>query len=127
MNGYISRAREALTCAQLLFDAGQLAGAANRAYYAFFHAAQATLAQVTALNPRTIKTHQGLRRLFDLHVVKTGLIKEAVAADFSSVSSTRIIADYGDAPLQRDEVEASIERARAFVEACNQLIREQKP
>ena len=123
MNGYIERARDALASAQLLFEAGHLAGAANRAYYAFFHAAQATVAKFAGIDPRRLKTHSGLRRLFDLHIVTPGLINKDVAAHFSSVESTRLVADYGDEPLQREEIDASIQRARAFVDACAELLK----
>ena len=74
MTGYVARARDALETAQFLFDAGRHAGAANRTYYAAFYAAQAVIAQIARINPRTIKTHHGLRRLFELHVTKAGLI-----------------------------------------------------
>jgi uncharacterized protein (UPF0332 family) len=121
MNGHLVRAEEALESARLLFEAGKLAGAANRVYYAFFHAAQAAVAKIAGIDPRTIRTHQGLRRLFDLHVVKAGLMDTHLAADFGSVASTRIVADYGDEPLQGDEVEHSIRRARDFVDACRHL------
>ena len=127
MSGYVAKAREALASAQLLLGAGQLGGAANRAYYAFFHAAQAAIAHVAGINPRTVKTHNGLHRLFELHIVKAGLIEQSVASDFSSVESTRIVADYGDDPIQRDEVEAAIQRAGVFIDACEQLLQRHTP
>jgi hypothetical protein len=41
--------------------------------------------------------------------------------------STPIVADYGDEPLQRDEVEEAIRRAQAFVQACEAIVRTPKP
>lgn len=122
MTGHISKAHDALMAAQLLLDAGHLGSAANRAYYAFFHAAQAAVAHVAGINPSTIKTHNGLRRLFELRIVKPGMIALDIATHFRSVESTRIVADYGDEALQRDEVVAALDRARVFVSACEKLL-----
>lgn len=92
MNGYLAKASEALASAHLLLEAGQLTGAANRAYYAFFHVAQATIAEVAGINPRTIKTHRGLWTQFNLNIVSAGLIDKEVAAYVSAIESTRITA-----------------------------------
>jgi len=126
MTGYVARARDAPETAQLLLEAGRDAGAANRTYYAAFYAAQAVIAHAAGINPRTIKTHHGLRRLFELHVTKAGLIDHEIATQFNNIASMRIIADYGDEPLHRDEVEAALRRAEAFVSACENLVRSQK-
>ena len=55
MTLYLEKSREALESARLLFEAEHDGGAANRAYYAIFHAAQAVLARVASVKPRDIK------------------------------------------------------------------------
>jgi uncharacterized protein (UPF0332 family) len=126
MTGYLSKARDALMSARLLFDARDHTGAANRAYYAVFYAAQAVVAHVGGIDPRNVKTHRGLRRLFELHAVKAGVIDRDVATYFKTVESTRIVADYGDEAVQPDEVEATLGRAQTFVEACERLLKTHK-
>jgi uncharacterized protein (UPF0332 family) len=126
MSSHIRRAQEALRSARLLLEAGDLEGSANRAYYAVYHAARAAVAQLTAANVTDIKTHRGLRRLFELYVVKPGFVSREVARGFNNVESTRIAADYEDSLLQRLEVEAALRDAELFVESCEKLIQEPK-
>jgi uncharacterized protein (UPF0332 family) len=127
MTSYLDKARGALVSARLLFDARDHSGAANRAYYAVFYAAQAVVAQVGGVKPRDVKTHHGLRRLFELHAVKRGLIDQEIAAYFNTVQSTRIVADYGDEAVQPKEAEAAMGRAEAFVDGCERLLKSYKP
>jgi uncharacterized protein (UPF0332 family) len=115
MNPHLTKAREALQSATLLMEAGDLAGAANRAYYAAFHAARAVVAKVCNVKPKDIKTHHGLRRLFELHVVKPNLIDREIARRFNDIETTRIAADYDDEPVQRKEIEAAIADAKSFL------------
>jgi uncharacterized protein (UPF0332 family) len=75
----------------------------------------------------SIKTHHGLRRAFELYVVKPELIGREIARSFNDVESTRIAADYEDDPLQRAEVEAALRDSRLFVETCQNLIRDHQP
>ena len=127
MNEYLRKAEEALKSARILLDAQDHTGAANRAYYVVFHAARAAVAHVAAVQPTKIKTHQGLRRLFELHIVKPGLISRDIARNFNDIEQTRIAADYEEQVLQRAEVEAAIHDADAFVQACELMIRNKAP
>ena len=124
MSAHFELAQEALRSARLLLDAGDCHGAANRAYYAFFYAARGAIGYLTGMKVGDIKTHRGLRRMFQLHVVKPGLIDQRIAVRFNDVEVTRIIADYGDDRLQAAEAEAAVRDAEAFVAACENLVRE---
>ena len=70
---YIARqlesADEALDAAELLLENDHLKAAANRAYYAMFYAAMATLMRSGGDLPRT---HGGVTNQFGLHYVRTG-------------------------------------------------------
>jgi uncharacterized protein (UPF0332 family) len=123
MTGHMDKSRDALMSARLLFDAGHYSGAANRAYYAVFHAARTVVAQVGDIDLRRVRTHHGLRRLFELHIVKAGLIDQEIAAYFNTVESTRIAADYGDELVDAREVEATLGHAHAFLTACERLLK----
>jgi uncharacterized protein (UPF0332 family) len=127
MNEHLERAREALRSAELLLTAGDTTGAGNRAYYAAFYAASAAIAHVAGIAVSDVKTHHGLRRLFDLHLVKTGLIDRNIASHFSSIESTRIAGDYRGERPRRSEIEAAIRDAGEFVDACEAAVRTCKP
>lgn len=60
-------ADEVLSDAGYLLDDNRLRAAANRAYYAMFHATQATLSHVEVSAP---KTHAGTINLFGKHIIK---------------------------------------------------------
>jgi uncharacterized protein (UPF0332 family) len=127
MNPYEKRAVQNLQSAEFLLRAEDTTAAANRAFYAVFQAARAALAHIAAVDPKEIKTHLGLRRLFELHVVKTGLVTREIAQHFNDTESTRLIADYGEEIIEFAEAEAAVRDARAFVEACQRLIHGPKP
>ena len=74
MRQHLDKAGQALRSARLLLDAGDLDGAINRAYYACFDAARGTLERIAEVDTREVKTHSGLIRLFNLKVVKAGLM-----------------------------------------------------
>jgi uncharacterized protein (UPF0332 family) len=71
----IARARRSATSAKLLFDAGDLNGACNRANSAMFDAARAALhASKEPVKSEVIKTHSGLIAAFSLYLIKPGRI-----------------------------------------------------
>jgi uncharacterized protein (UPF0332 family) len=127
LNTHIRRAQDALKSARILLEVQDHVGAANRAYYAVFYAARAAVAHFTTIEPTKIKTHHGLRRLFELHVVKPGLISREIARSFNDVEETRIAADYEEQALHRPEVEAAIQDAESFVKACELMIGNKTP
>jgi len=49
-----------------------------------------------------------------------------MANQLNNIESMRIVADYGDEPLHRDEVETALRRAEAFVSACENIVRSHK-
>jgi len=66
-----SKARQAMTSARLLLDAGDTSGACNRAYYAMFDSARAaSLTTEANVSPGIGKTHSGLIQSFSQHLVK---------------------------------------------------------
>lgn len=126
MSAYMEKAEDALASAQLLLDAGRYVGAVDRAYYAVFHAQRAVIAAVCGIDPGEIKTHHGVRQMFEMHVVKAGLIELSIAADARPLEAARIAADYMTEPTSREEAEAAIACARPFVAACDGLVRDER-
>ena len=125
MSVYFEKSRKAFESAKLLFEAGQNEGAANRAYYAIFHAAQAVVAQLAPVKPKDIKTHSGLRRLFELHVVRPGLIDKAIARHIKEAEGTQLVADYAEEHVVRAEVLRALRDAEEFIAACDKISREE--
>src|SRR5215510_7438675 len=84
------RAGQALCAAEVLADAGYPADALSRAYYATLHAAKAAL---SVHNVVTV-SHAAVRRMFGLHLVRTGEIERAWASYLGEILDDRLAADY---------------------------------
>jgi uncharacterized protein (UPF0332 family) len=127
MVDHLDSARTALGSAKILRESGDLMGAINRVYYSVFYAGRAAIAARTSVNPFEVKTHHGLWRLFDLHVVQPGHMHPDVASNFRQIEATRLAADYAEEPPIPAEVDAIIRKATEFLHACEDLIRRAVP
>jgi uncharacterized protein (UPF0332 family) len=118
----IARAQRTVASAKLLFDAADLNGACNRAYYAMFDAARAALLTVEEpVRSEVIKTHSGLITAFSLYLIKTGRIPEQYGKALRQVDQIRLIADYSDAEIESDDAATAIRQASDFVTALGQF------
>ena len=121
----LARAQRAATSAKLLFDAGDLSGACNRAYYAMFDAARAALLAAHApVKSEAIKTHSGLISAFSLHLVKPGIIPAQHGKALRQVDQIRLVADYSDEEVDSDTAASALGHADGFVDAVSRYIRE---
>jgi hypothetical protein len=85
------RAQRALRAAKLLLTNDEcFEDAVSRAYYAILHAAKAALYSVNA----TAKSHAAVRRLFGLHLIKTGALEKDYAVYLGESLGDRLTADY---------------------------------
>lgn len=85
-------ARRMLDAARVLHDKGHDDSAVNRLYYACFHAVSALM----TLRGMTSKKHSGVRSLFGVHFVKTGIISKDFAALYNELWDARRMADYSE-------------------------------
>lgn len=107
-------AREALAEARLLRAHGHHRATVSRAYYAVFHAARALL---MALGIQA-RSHDGLRRMLALHLVKSGLLPPDTAEILARLATKREDSDYAtDLPVSAVEAEAAVADAEAFLRA----------
>ncbi|MCY4633660.1 MAG: HEPN domain-containing protein [Acidobacteria bacterium] len=107
------RATEALGAASALAALGFNADCVSRAYYAMNHAAKAAL----AVDEVVADTHDGLKRMFGLHLVRTGVIEKQWAGDLHAGVDQRLGADYDVyAAYTKDHAAVECERAGRFVE-----------
>lgn len=122
MRPHFQKADQSLRSARLLLEAGDLDGAINRAYYACFDAARGVLEAIADINTREVKTHSGLIRLFNLKIVKAGLMPLEIGRLIGREEQLRLFADYGDGVHDRAEAELAIGQANEFLSACAALI-----
>lgn len=66
--------------------------AANRMYYACYYAASALL----IANGIITKSHDGVKQMFGLHFIRTGIFPLSYGKDYSNVFEARLTGDYED-------------------------------
>ncbi len=97
--------------------------AANRFYYACFHAAQALL----ICHGLSAHTHAGTLGVFGMNFVKTGKIDKELGAFFSRMEQLRMKADYNcEYDVSKEEVESMSESAHLFLTTIQELINTHK-
>jgi uncharacterized protein (UPF0332 family) len=109
----IKRAKETLAEVSLLLENDFLNTAVNRVYYACYYAVIALLVK----NKISATTHNGVRQMFGLHFVKTGMIERDIAKFYTDIFDKRQTGDYDDF------VEFSQEEVSRFIEPANKLIK----
>ena len=115
----IERADAACRGGELLAQQHSYSGAANRYYYAAFHAARALLATRGVDSAR----HAGVIALFQQHFVKSGDFPTDIARALPRSFEKRLSSDYSDfVDISAEEVERVRTEVHAFVDACRQLL-----
>lgn len=109
-----------LADARLMFENRRLKSAADRSYYAMFHAAQAAVSQEVARLP---KSHKGLRTFFAKHFVATNRVPRDLSRDLTfafelrQASSYEVSIEFGE-----DIVRETIERADNFITVIKKVL-----
>ena len=66
-------------------------------------------------------THDGVRRMFGLHLVKTGKIEREFAKILTAIKEDREIGDYGiDIEIGEDRAKQRVDEAKKFVQRIEQ-------
>ncbi|GAF85221.1 unnamed protein product [marine sediment metagenome] len=86
----LDRARKALLAAKTLLENQLYEDCVSRAYYAVLHAAKAALA-TKDIEP---VSHNAVKRMFGLHLIKTGEIEKDFARILTAEQEDREIGDY---------------------------------
>jgi uncharacterized protein (UPF0332 family) len=108
-----------LKSASLMLKDGDLRTAADRAYYAMFHAAEAALYHLGV----TLKSHKALISQFSKEYIKTGKIDAELGGFLQKAFDIRQDSDYKvDIELDEQQVEELISRARDFVRHLRKLV-----
>lgn len=110
------RAKECLKDAKFLLENESFRSAANRAYYAVFHAARA----VMALDGEDRKKHSGIISYFQEHYVKTGIFENIYSNILQNAFIVRQESDYNDFyVISKEESEQQVKNAQKFLEAVD--------
>ena len=106
-------AKECLLDAKMLLTGERYRSAANRAYYAIFHAMRAVL----ALDGVDMKHHSGIISEFRRRYINTGIFETRMSEIISVLFDVRTDSDYDDFfVISKADTAAQIENAAYFVD-----------
>jgi uncharacterized protein (UPF0332 family) len=115
----LEKANQTLEDARLLANSKRWNPCVNRLYYACFYAVSALLAQ----NEFSSSKHTGIRSLFNLNFVKTGVISKETAEIYNDLFDRRQEGDYADFVVFReDQVLPRIAKADNFIKTIVSLL-----
>ena len=108
----LSKAKDTLVEVELLINNNLWNTAVNRLYYACYYAIKALLID------KGIKaeTHNGVRQMFGMHFIKTGIIDKELGKFYSDVFDMRQTGDY------EDFIDFGKEDVMDLIEPANNLI-----
>ncbi len=95
--------------------------AVNRLYYACYYAVIALLLsrKINAM------THTGIRQMFGLHFIKTGLIEKELGKYFSNIFDKRLTGDYDDfIDYKKEDILPLIKPAKELIQEIDILIKQ---
>lgn len=109
----LKKARETYEEIGILIDANRLNGAANRMYYAVFHAICALLIN----DGHQVTTHKGSHALFSLHYIKTGILPKEYGQLYNQLQTMREESDYNCAyDVEIDELQQRLDPAKKLID-----------
>ncbi len=115
----INKARETFNEVELHIANELWATAINRLYYACYYAVIALLID-KEIQPQT---HAGVRQMFGLHFVKTGIVDSSLGKFFSDIYDMRQTGDYDDfIVFGKDDVLDSMEPANRLISSIERLL-----
>ena len=116
----MEKANRFLEQAEMVREMQQWDLAANRYYYACFHAVQALFIH----NGLASKTHTGMLSQFGLHFIKTGIIEDRLGGFLTRMEQLREKGDYNCVfSINEDELSTIIEPAHELVKVIEGLVK----
>ncbi len=118
----LRRAKKALLAANILLEKELFEDCVSRAYYAVLHAAKSALV-ISKVEP---DTHNGVRRMFGLYLVKTGEIEKEFAKILTAEHEDREIGDYEiDIEIEGETAKQRVDEAEKFIQRIEQYLQRQ--
>ncbi|MCL2222230.1 MAG: HEPN domain-containing protein [Oscillospiraceae bacterium] len=116
----LEKAADDLDTAEICYKAGKYDAAANRAYYAAYHAIRAVL----ALDNIERRKHSGNISYFREHYIATNVFDRKYSETIKKAEILRNDADYKDMhTTSADEAEDIIEKANGFYSAVRAYVK----
>ena len=116
----LKKARETYDEIEILVTANRLNGAANRMYYAVFHAVCALLIH----DGIQVNTHKGSHALFSQQYIKTGILPREYGQLYNQLQTMREESDYNCAyDVEFDELQQRLEPTRRIIEDIERLVK----
>jgi len=108
-----------LNTAKVNRDIGDYRAAANRSYYAIFHAMRAVL----ALDEVDMSKHSGIMAEFRRRYLKTEILDRKLSATITQAFEVRNASDYDDFYIvAREDVDLQIDKAAQFIIAIGEYL-----
>lgn len=118
---YISKARDRYDDGLVLKNIDRYESAANRLYYALFHATNAVLSLKGAASNR----HKVVKTLFDMHYIKPGIMDRKYSKLYNAVLEVREDSDYEDFYIiDKAEVDSNFLHVKEFIDYADKFISE---
>ena len=115
----LQKASTDLDAARFNYENGLFDAAANRSYYAIFHAARAVL----ALTGQDYKKHSGVIAFFRKEFIKTGILDKKLSDIIQDAFEIRTDCDYEDFyVVTKEEVEQQLKNAAYFTSAIESYL-----
>jgi len=115
----LTRAKKALQAAKTLLENQLYEDCVSRSYYAVLHAAKAALTTV-AVEP---ESHHSVRRMFGLHLVKSGKIEKEFAVILTAQQEDREIGDYDIyIEIEQDTAIKRVRDAEKFIQRIEKYL-----
>lgn len=115
----LKKARETYDEIGILTAANRWGGAANRLYYAVFHAVSALLIN----DGIQVNSHKGSHATFSLNYIKTGVLPKEYGRLYSQLQTMREESDYNCVyDVEPDELLSRIEPAKQLIDDIEKLI-----
>ena len=115
----LNRAKKALLAAKTLLQNQLYEDCVSRADYAVLHAAKAALTKVGV----ETESHQAVRRMFGLHLVKTEQIEKHFAEILTALQEDREIGDYDiHIEIEQDTASKRVLDAEKFIQRIEKYL-----
>ena len=115
----IAKARETFEEVKLHIENELWSTAVNKLYYACYYAVIALLID-KEIQPRT---HNGVRQMFGLHFIKTGVVDNSLGKFFTDIYDMRQTGDYDDyIEFTKDDIMDLIEPANDLISKAEDLL-----
>ena len=119
VNYRMQRADESLEEALILCHTGHYNASMNRLYYAFYYAIVAALLQKDV----NAAAHAGVKTMFNLHFISTGLLSKEHRKTFSRLFEIRHTSDYDDFVFCDQEMfEDSFPKEKMLIDAIKIML-----